>query len=126
MDNNTAIMRLLAALSLLASSISIHATALNTTSTSSTVKILPHDFTPPQTFKNTNLVRNVNLEKGYVRESINVVIENIDKSPQSEYFIPFPTDVIDKVGGLEVWEKDAANKQKFEVTTTEFLPSRLV
>ncbi|KAL8736641.1 MAG: hypothetical protein Q9166_000007 [cf. Caloplaca sp. 2 TL-2023] len=71
----------------------------------SSQQILPDNFKPPQVFQNVNLLRNTNLEKGYVRETVNVVIENIDSKPQDEYYIPFSADVIDKVGGLEVRDK---------------------
>ncbi|KAL4927395.1 dolichyl-diphosphooligosaccharide--protein glycotransferase subunit OST1 [Aspergillus undulatus] len=73
------------------------------------------DYKPPQVFKNTNLVRNINLEKGYARETINVVVENVDKQPQSEYFLPFPSDVFDRVGGLEVRNKKEPEAGRFDV-----------
>ncbi|RJE25961.1 oligosaccharyltransferase alpha subunit [Aspergillus sclerotialis] len=85
---------------------------------------LPPDFKPPQVFKNTNLVRNTNLEKGYVRETVNVVVENIGKKPQSDYYLPFPTNVYDKVGALEVRDKKAPEKGRFDVETTEVELSR--
>lgn len=85
---------------------------------------LPADFKPPQVFKNTNLVRNTNLEKGYVRETVNVVVENVDKQPQTDYYIPFPTDVFERVGGFEVRDKKAAEKGRFKVDVTEAAPSR--
>ncbi|PGH06840.1 hypothetical protein AJ80_08113 [Polytolypa hystricis UAMH7299] len=92
------------------------ASTSNETASSSTRHIqLPDNFTPPRVFKNVNLLRNINLEKSYIRETINVVIENIDKKPQSEYYIPFSTEIISKVGGLEVREKDAPKKGRFEV-----------
>ncbi|CAI7586595.1 unnamed protein product [Penicillium pancosmium] len=80
---------------------------------------LPADFKPQQVFKNTNLVRNTNLEKGYVRETINVVVENIDKQAQSDYYIPFPSDVFERVGGFEVRDKKATDKGRFVVDATE-------
>lgn len=85
---------------------------------------LPHDFKPPQVFKNANLVRNTNLEKGYVRETVNVVVENVDKTPQSDYYLPFPTNVYDKVGGLEVRDKKNTEKGRFDVEATEVQLSR--
>lgn len=83
-------------------------------------QILPNNFKPPQVFKNTNLVRNVNLEKGYVRESINVVIENTDSKPQDEYYIPFRAEEIGRVGGLEVRDKKDVEKQPFLSETVEY------
>lgn len=87
---------------------------------------LPADFKPPQVFKNTNLVRNTNLEKAYVREAVNVVVENIDKQPQSEYYIPFPSEVFDHVGGFEVRDKKAPDNGRFKVDATEPVSSRYV
>lgn len=83
-------------------------------------QILPATFKPPKVFKNTNLVRSVNLEKGYVKESINVVIENTDSAPQSEYYIPFDPQTIGKVGGLEVRDKKDASKPQFKVEVAEW------
>ena len=85
---------------------------------------VPADFKPPQVFKNTNLVRNTNLEKGYVRETINVVVENVDKQPQGDYYVPFPVDVFDRVGGFEVRDKKATESGRFEVDVTEPVSSR--
>ena len=86
----------------------------------SSKQILPTNFKPPQVFKNVNLVRNVNLEKSYPRETINVVIENIDSSPQSEYYLPFEPGVIERIGGLEVRDKKNAEGEPFKVETAEY------
>ena len=96
----------------------------NATTPLSSHQILPNNFKPPQVFRNINLLRNVNLEKGYVRETINVVIENIDKKPQAEYYIPFRAGVIDKVGGLEVRDKKDAGKPAFQNAVVEYDPYR--
>ena len=82
--------------------------------------ILPNHFKPPQVFKNVNLLRNVNLEKGYVKETVNVVIENIDKVPHDEYYIPFGANVIGKIGGLEVRDKKDASKPIFRSELVEY------
>ncbi|KAJ5169282.1 Ribophorin I [Penicillium coprophilum] len=84
---------------------------------------LPSGFKPPQVFKNTNLVRNTNLEKSYVRETINVVVENIDKQPHNDYYIPFPAEVFDRVAGFEVRDKKALEKGRFDVDYTEAVSS---
>ena len=89
----------------------------NLTSERTSQQILKGDFKPPQVFRNVNLVRNTNLDKGYVRETVNVVVENIDKLPQSEYYLPFEYDVIGKVGGLEVRDKKNAAQPKFDTET---------
>lgn len=81
--------------------------------------LLAKDFKPPQVFKNTNIVRTTNLEKGYVRETINVVVENTDNKPQSEYYVPFPSDVFSHIGGFEVRDKKSPEKGSFLVTAAE-------
>jgi oligosaccharyltransferase complex subunit alpha (ribophorin I) len=92
----------------------------NLTEPPSSSIILPATFKPPQAFKNINLLRTVNLEKGYPRESINVVIENIDSSPQDEYFLPFDTTTLEKVGGLEVRDKKQEDLGPMDVKVIEF------
>lgn len=88
--------------------------------------ILPNTFRPPQVFRNVNLLRNINLEKGYVRETINVVIENVASDPQDEYFLPFPSQVVDRIGGLEVRDKNDPAKKGFGVTLVEYDPYQYV
>ncbi|CAK7220592.1 dolichyl-diphosphooligosaccharide--protein glycosyltransferase subunit 1 [Sporothrix curviconia] len=66
-------------------------------------------FTPSAAFKNVNLVHVVSAEKNYVKEVINVVVENIAGSPQDEYYLAIPSDKFAHVGGVEVKDrKDAA------------------
>jgi oligosaccharyltransferase complex subunit alpha (ribophorin I) len=88
--------------------------------------VLPSDWRPPQTFRNVNLVRNTNLEKGYVRETINVVVENVDKQPQGDYYLSFSSDVFKRVGGLEVRDKKAPEEGKFQGEAVELDPLRFV
>jgi oligosaccharyltransferase complex subunit alpha (ribophorin I) len=78
-------------------------------------QVLPGTFAPPQVFKNANLVRTTNLDKAYPRETINVIIENIDSSPQSEYYLPFEASLLSKVGGFEVRDKKSVEKGIFKV-----------
>ena len=115
-------------LALIAVGLSLLSTACaaepNITTPLSSHQILPNNFQPPQVFKNVNLLRNVNLEKGYVRETVNVVIENIDKKPQSEYYVPFKAEVIGKVGGFEVRDKKDAGKAPFRSEVVEYDPYR--
>lgn len=86
--------------------------------------ILPSTFKPPQHFRNVNLVRNINLEKSYPRETINVVIENIDGAPQSEYYLPFEQGATGRVGGLEVRDKKVPENIGFMVDVVEVDPYR--
>jgi hypothetical protein len=86
--------------------------------------ILPTAFKPPQHFRNVNLVRNINLEKSYARETINVVIENIDAAPQSEYYLPFEQGTLGRVGGLEVKDKKEPERTGFLAETVEVDPYR--
>lgn len=87
----------------------------NGTAQKQSQQILQADFQPPQVFENVNLVRTTNLEKGYVRETINLVVSNVDKKPQSEYYLPFEYDLIGKIGGIEVRDKKDAAKPPFAV-----------
>jgi oligosaccharyltransferase complex subunit alpha (ribophorin I) len=99
-------MRLLSVASgLLALCASVLGAESNLTEPRSTQKILTGDFKPPQVFENTNLVRTINLEKGYVRETTNILVTNTDKSPQSEYYVPFEYDVIGRIGGFDARDK---------------------
>ena len=84
--------------------------------------ILPSTFKPPQHFRNVNMVRNINLEKSYPRETVNVVIENIDAQPQSEYFLPFEQATIGRVGGLEVRDKKEPERTGFTIDIVEVDP----
>ncbi|KAI9675179.1 MAG: dolichyl-diphosphooligosaccharide--protein glycosyltransferase subunit 1 [Trizodia sp. TS-e1964] len=85
--------------------------------------ILPSTFKPPQVFRNVNLLRNINLDKSYPREVINVVIENIASKPQDEYFLSFRAELIQHVGGLEVRDKKKPEVGRFEVDRVEFDPT---
>lgn len=87
----------------------------NSTSHPQSRQILQADFQPQQVFENVNLVRTTNLEKGYVRETINLVVSNVDKKPQSEYYLPFAYDTIGSIGGIEVRDKKDASKPPFNV-----------
>jgi oligosaccharyltransferase complex subunit alpha (ribophorin I) len=88
--------------------------------------ILPSTFKPPQNFKNVNLVHIINLEKGYPKESINVVIENIASGPQDEYFIPFTSQKMKTIGGLEVKDKKNVDGGIFKAEAVEFDPERYI
>jgi len=84
--------------------------------------ILPSSFVPPKHFRNVNLVRNINLEKSYPKETLNVVIENVDSEAQSEYFLPFEQGSLGKIGGLEARDKKAPEKDAFAVEVVEVDP----
>jgi oligosaccharyltransferase complex subunit alpha (ribophorin I) len=83
-------------------------------------QLLPSSFAPPQVFKNNNLVRTINLDKAYPRETVNIIIENIDAQPQSEYYLPFETSLISKIGGFEVRDKKNADLGIFKVEVVGF------
>lgn len=89
-------------------------------------QVLPSTFAPPQVFKNANLVRTTNLDKAYPRETINVIIQNIDSKAQSEYYLPFDSTLLSKVGGLEVRDKKATEKGIFKVDVVGFDAERCV
>jgi oligosaccharyltransferase complex subunit alpha (ribophorin I) len=83
-------------------------------------QLLPSSFAPPQVFKNNNLVRTINLDKAYPRETVNIIIENIDAQPQSEYYLPFETSLISRIGGFEVRDKKNADLGLFKVEVVGF------
>ena len=98
----------------------------NQTDSLSSHQILPASFRPPEVFKNVNLVRNINLDKSYVRETVNVVVENTDASPQDQYYFPFNADTIGHVGGFEVRDKKEPSKPPFPAEVVEYDPNRSV
>ncbi|KAK4157853.1 Ribophorin I [Chaetomidium leptoderma] len=77
-------------------------------------------FTPPQVFKNANLVHVVSVEKNYVKENINVLVENIDKAAQDEYFLPFTADQMSRLGGVEVKDRKDSSAGLFVAEVVEF------
>lgn len=97
--------------------------AANSNATLKSHNLLP-TFTPPQHFRNINLVRNVNLEKNYPRETLNVLIENVDKSAQADYFVPFEQGLIGRIGGLEVKDKKQPERTGFSVDVVAIDPDR--
>jgi oligosaccharyltransferase complex subunit alpha (ribophorin I) len=103
--------------------LSLLPTVLSTSAPVSKVS-LPSTFKPPQVFKNANLVHIVSLEKNYVKEAINVLIENISKEPQDEYFLPFTAEQMERVGGFEVKDRKDTNAGPFTIEAVEFDPQR--
>lgn len=77
-------------------------------------KLLKSDFKPAPVFENTNVVRTINLDKGYVRETVNVQVTNTDKAPQSEYYVPFEYDLIGKISGFDARDKQNAERGPLE------------
>lgn len=86
----------------------------------------PAEFKPPQVFKNANLVHIISLEKNYAKEQINVLVENVSKEPQSEYYIPFTTEQIARVGGFEVKDRKTSSAGPFISEPVEYDPNRFV
>ena len=81
---------------------------------------MPAEFKPPQVFKNVNLVHVVSLEKIYVKEQINIQIENVASEPQDEYFLPFSAQQLSRVGGLEVKDRKDAGAGPFVAEVVEY------
>lgn len=98
----------------------------NLTTPLSSRQILPATFKPPQTFKNANLVHIINLERSYARESINTVIENISKEPQSEYYLPFTSRQMETLGGFEAKDRKNPEGGLFKTARVEYDPERCV
>jgi hypothetical protein len=85
-----------------------------------TARTLLNSFSPPVVFENTNLVRNINLEKSYPRETTNIVVKNIAKDVQTEYYLQFPSELAYKVSGLEVKDKKNADGASFFVELAQY------
>lgn len=85
---------------------------------------LPADFKPPQVFKNANLVHIISLEKNYAKEQINVAIENVSKEPQDEYYLPFTSEQISRVGGFEVKDRKDEGAAPFAAEAVAFDANR--
>lgn len=109
----------------LVSSSLVASAATETTSRTSKIN-LPVEFKPPQVFKNVNLVHIVSLEKIYVKEQINIQIENVASQPQDEYFLPFTALQLSRVGGLEVQDRKDASAGSFVVEVVEYDSLRYV
>jgi oligosaccharyltransferase complex subunit alpha (ribophorin I) len=86
--------------------------------------LLPTTFKPPQVFKNANLVHIISVEKNYVKENINVLIENIDKAAQDEYYVPFTADQMSRLGGVEVKDRKDSSAGPFVAEAVEFEQER--
>jgi oligosaccharyltransferase complex subunit alpha (ribophorin I) len=85
--------------------------------------ILPADFAPPQVFRNTNLLRTIDLTRPYSREVIVVIVENVSGEEQSQYFLPFGKDAAEKVSYIEARDKKG-HRGEFEVSKAEADPER--
>jgi oligosaccharyltransferase complex subunit alpha (ribophorin I) len=106
--------------------LSLAASAVASSSADAPRAILPPSFKPAQVFKNVNLVHIISLEKSYVKESINVLVENIASEPQDEYLLPFTASQISRVGGLEVKDRKDDNVGPFRVEEVKFDDNRYV
>ncbi|KAK3310681.1 Ribophorin I [Chaetomium strumarium] len=96
------------------------ASAASSKKSSSTSTTLPATFKPPQVFRNANLVHIISVEKNYAKENINVLVENIDKAAQDEYFVPFTADQMSRLGGVEVKDRKDARAGPFVAEAVEF------
>lgn len=95
-------------------------TALASATTETSKVNQPVEFKPPQVFKNVNLVHIISVEKNFVKEQINVLIENIASEPQDEYFLPFTADQMARAGGFEVKDRKDANNGPFIAEVVEY------
>jgi oligosaccharyltransferase complex subunit alpha (ribophorin I) len=100
--------------------LSLASAASSDRKSSSTSTTLPATFKPPQVFKNANLVHVISVEKNYIKENINVLVENIDKAAQDEYFVPFTADQMSRLGGVEVKDRKDSSAGPFVAETVEF------
>lgn len=73
--------------------------------TSSSRNILSPTFKPPQHWKNSNVLRLIDLSKAYLRETVTLSVENIGTGPQKEYYWAVPLELLPHVSSVEVREK---------------------
>ena len=108
--------------------LSLLTTALSTDNASKPLSrlLLPSNFKPPQVFKNVNLVHIVSLDKSYPKEAINVVIENVSDEPQDEYYLPFTSAQMERVGGLEAKDRKEPELGTFNVEAAEIDMERYI
>ena len=104
----------------------IFAAALSLVSFAAANSPVSQTYPPPQVWKNANLVHIISAEKNYVKENINVLIENIAKQPQDEYFLPFTTDQLARLGGVEVKDRKDAKAGPFVAEIVDVDPKRFV
>ncbi|KAK4539318.1 hypothetical protein LTR36_000780 [Oleoguttula mirabilis] len=112
-------MRLLPCALLGLTSLASAAADANLTHDASRNTLPPSTFTPPPHFRNVNLVRNINLEKSYPRETLNVVIENIAAQPQDAYYLAFEPGTLGQIGGLEAKDKKEPERTGFTAEAVE-------
>lgn len=87
--------------------------------------VLPPTFAPPAVFRNINLLRSIDLTKPYSKEVIAVIVKNVSKEGQSEYFVPFAADEVTKVSFVEARDKKGPLGE-FKVDEVEFNLQRCV
>ena len=104
----------------------VFAAALSLVSLAAAKSTVSKSFPPPQVWKNANLVHVISAEKNYVKENINVQIENIAKKPQDEYFLPFTRDQLSRLGGVEVKDRKDAKAGPFVAEIVDVDPKRFV
>ena len=80
----------------------------------------------PQTFENTNLVRNINLDRSYPRETANIVVKNVGSKPASEYYYLFPSDLISHVSGFEVKDRKDPKAGPFDVELARYASPKYI
>ncbi|KAF2862961.1 Ribophorin I [Piedraia hortae CBS 480.64] len=68
---------------------------------------------PLQHWRNVNLVRNVNLDKSYARETVNVIAENVDSTSHWDYYLRFEPGTLDRVGGFTAKDKKDTGRGTF-------------
>jgi oligosaccharyltransferase complex subunit alpha (ribophorin I) len=107
-------------LSVLAAGLSSLAAATATANPATDAVSLPPSFSPAPVFRNANLVHIITLEKNYVKENINVLVQNIADEPQDEYYLPFTADQASRVGGIEVNDRKDASLGPFEVSAVDY------
>jgi hypothetical protein len=74
-------------------------------------------FNVPQKWKNTNMLRTIDLTSSVVRESTSVVAQNIHNESIGEYYYPIPKEWDEHLSFIEA--KERKTEQLFEVEKAE-------
>ncbi|PKY53301.1 Ribophorin I [Rhizophagus irregularis] len=93
-------------------------TCLIYTASANVNAIISPPFNVPKNWKNTNMLRTIDLTSSIVRETTAVVAQNIHNESIGEYYYPIPKEWDEHLSFIEVKEKGTA--QFFEVEKAEF------
>lgn len=93
----------------------------NSTTTHSKILSGSGPFNPPMNFVNRNIQQTYDFSKSYVRISATISFENIASSAQTQYYIPFGSETLASIGGIQA--KVKGGTERCSITLMELDPS---